>query len=110
MLTEQQKIDFVKAVAVWNRPSLEWADCVDENKGYDFAKLCEVENVAATRDTLADFLSGAARTAKRHEQQRTPAGVLHIFHEVQARKGARRGTAFVMDFVEARAAFFNVEV
>ena len=99
MLTQQQREDFSKALTFWN--------CGDENN--EIAVLVEPEDVVATRDALADFKSGAALTAKRYTIEKTPRGDLHKWEGVQARKGARRGDLFVMDFGDVRAAWFEGE-
>jgi hypothetical protein len=100
MLTPEQRLNFCKATALWN----------SNDFGNDLAQLCEPDDVAATRDTVADFMSGPAGHARRREECETPAGKLLVFRDCQTRKGARRGDLFLMDFGEARAAYFDGEV
>ena len=95
MLTEEQKLNFCKATAEWNGNDFE-EEC---------ARVCEPGDVAATRETVDDFIKvwGAPKIKK------TPAGDLLVWENIQIKKGLRRGDSFLMDFGAARAGYFTGE-
>lgn len=99
MLSTQQIEQFRLATAANNNGGYE------EDANIDDA-YCSGEQVAQTRDTVANF---AEMWGKPHEIENYSFGALLIWHDLQARKGARRGDLYVMDFGDARAAYFSGE-
>jgi len=87
MLTQEQRKNLCAAVRAWNH-------------GLDMPGASGPDEVIATNDTLADFISAWGEPS---EWFGTPEGILIVWQKVQARKGAPRGDLFVMDFGEARA-------
>jgi hypothetical protein len=95
MLTELQKLNFCKATAEWNGNDFE-EEC---------ARVCEPTDVAATQETVADFIKqwGTPNITK------TPAGDLMVWKNIQIKKRLRRGDSFLMDFGNVRAGYFTGE-
>ena len=96
MLTEQNRIDFTKATTFWN--------CGDAEN--DIAVIAEPDQVVETSETVDDF---KATRGEPKETSTTPFGVVLIWRNQQRAKGLRRGDLFVMDFGEARGAYFDGE-
>jgi hypothetical protein len=103
MLNQDQKTTFCKATAFIN-------SCGDVVKAeeFDFYGICDsVSNVAETRDTLEDFKAGSAKGGIPSNEE-TPFGKLHIWKGAQPEgAGSKRGDLYVMDFGDARAAYFH---
>lgn len=99
MLDEKQIIDFCNATSQYN--SHEFGD--------ETSWICEPDEVALTRDTLENFKDGLAH-GEPDEILETPVGELFIWFNRQSAKGCQRGDLFVMDFGDARAAYFTGEV
>lgn len=97
MLTGTQIHQFRLATAANNNGGYE------EDANIDDA-YCSEEQVAQTRDTVADFIEKWGQPA---DTQEYSFGTLLIWNDLQTRKGARRGDLYVMDFGEARAAYFS---
>ncbi len=94
MTTEK---DFCDATAQWN----------SNVYGKEIAWVCEPEDVVRTRAPVADFETtfGAPR-----EVVKTIVGDLHVWQNVQARYGARRGEVFVLACVDGCLSYFDGEV
>ena len=111
MLTQQQRDTFRLALASLNCYS------VEKVEDLDIDDMLTDEQVVETRDTIEDFFSANGRKLNRkgerpetpYEQNQTLLGIVFQWDNVQARKGARRGTLYVMDFGDARAAYFDGE-
>lgn len=99
MLTDKQITDFCKATAQYNSG--------DFNDEYGY--VCEPDEVAMTRDTVQGFKDGLGN-GEPDEILKTPAGELLIWFNLQSAKGCRRGDLFVIDYGDARAAYFDGEV
>ena len=98
MLTEEQENTFRAAAAFENS--------LGSSTDPDDAPFAS-SSVAATRETLSDFRTGAAAGSV-EEVEKTPFGDLHIFRRCQPHgKGTQRGDLFVMDFGDVRAAYFS---
>jgi hypothetical protein len=95
MLTTEQKETFRKAVDFLNGDKSGTLECplVDNN-----------DDVVTTSDTVDDFKKHAGLVEKE-----TAFGKLFVAENHQAGKGLRRGDLFVMDFGDARAAYFTGE-
>jgi hypothetical protein len=98
MLSLEQRLAFCMATAIWhfshdNEPS----------------RLVDLEDVVGTMDTIESFLHGAAKDIVSHEID-TPYGVLHCWQNVvkHSDRFGRRGTLFVVDFGNVRAAHFEL--
>lgn len=110
MLTQDQRDTFRKAAASWNC-------CGDADVDIDDMVTAD-EKVVETRDTVEDFFSKNGRRLKRDgsrpetpfELEQTAYGPIYVWSDVQSRPGKRRGTLLVMDFGDARAAYFDGEV
>tara|TARA_A100000172_G_scaffold29701_1_gene17660 strand:- start:1375 stop:1659 length:285 start_codon:yes stop_codon:yes gene_type:complete len=94
MLTDK---DFCDATSVWN--------C--DEFGDELSWVCQPDDVVRTADTVADFQ--AARSGAPDEYE-TPLGVLYVWENQQARKGARRGEVFVLDAGDYRLSYFSGQV
>ena len=111
MLNQKQRDTFRLALASLNSYSAERVEDLDINSVISDARVVE------TADTVEDFfkangrklLKNGSRPVVPREQNTTLLGVVYTWDGVQARKGARRGTLYVMDFGTARAAFFDGE-
>lgn len=109
MLTQEQRDTFRRAVS-------SYIACGRADIGIDDV-ISSDDGVAETRDTIEDFFSANGRRLARdgsrpavpRELNTTDYGDLYIWDDVQARKGARRGTVYVMDFGDCRAAYFDGE-
>ncbi len=109
LLTQEQRDIFRLALASLNAlgaADVSIDDCIDDGE------------LAETLDTVEDFFAANGRKLTRSgerpavpaELRKTPHGALVVWDGVQARKGARRGTLYVMDCGTARAAYFDGEV
>lgn len=111
MLTQNQRDTFRLALASLNCFTVEKVEDLDIND------MLTDEQVVETRDTVEDFFTANGRKLNRqgkrpevpYEQNTTLAGIVYQWDDVQARKGARRGTLYVMDFGDARTAYFTGE-
>lgn len=111
MLTQEQRDQFRLALASWNDYT---AKTVED---LDIDDMLSDEQVVETRDTIEDFFSAHGRKLNRkgerpevpYEQEATLLGTLYHWENVRSRKGARRGDLYVMDFGDARAAYFDGE-
>ena len=92
MLKDEKRERLCRATAFYNSNGEEY-DELD--------RLCEPDDVVATRDTVENFIEA---WGKPDEQLETPEGLLLVWENVQRRKGASRGNLFLMDFGEARGA------
>ena len=99
MLTKIERDTFRLALASSN------AYLVERVEELDVDEITTDEQVVETQETIDDFLAARGSST----QESTLVGTLHKWEGVQARKGARRGTLYVMDFGHARAAYFDGE-
>ena len=99
MLTEENKINFLKAFNQWNSGVFEF------NKK---TSPIDLTDVIETRDTVQNF-KNAVNSYKGVEIFKTPAGDLIILKDCQAAKGKKRGDVFLMSFGEFTAAFSYAE-
>lgn len=97
MLTNDQIEQFRLALAADNNGGYE------EDADLDDA-YCEADEVVQTRDTVDDFTK---QWGKPHDSEEYTGGTLMIWNKLQTRKGAQRGDLYVMDFGDARAAYFS---
>ena len=112
MLTQQQRDTFRLALASLNAYSVK---VVDE---LDIDDVITDEEVVETCDTVEDFFAANGRRLTKKgerpaipfEKNRTLVGDVYQWNDIRTRKGARRGSLFVMDFGDARAAFFDGEI
>lgn len=112
MLTQEQRDQFRLALAAWSNYS---AKTVEE---LDIDDMIKDEDIVETRDSVENFFDARGRRLDRKgerpavpaELNKTICGEVYIWENQQSRKGARRGTLFVMDFGEARASYFDGEV
>lgn len=110
MLTQEQRDTFRKAAASWNQCGSSEVDIDDV--------ISSDARVVETRDTLENFFDAKGRRLKRDgsrpdipfEQEETAFGTIFVWRDAQSRKGARRGMLIVMDFGDARAAYFDGEI
>ena len=80
--------------------------------------MIEDEQIVETRDTVENFFDARGwrndrngeRPAVPMELNKTICGDVFVWENQQSRKGARRGTLYVMDFCDARATYFDGEV
>lgn len=104
MINEKNKTIFCQATAYWNSGDIAEFDVVPQD---NLAAVCEdIDDVAETRDTVDGFIQNWGEP---HQRLVTPHGELLVWENLQAAKGCRRGDAFVMDFGDARAAYFTGE-
>jgi len=111
MLTQQQRDTFRLALASLNCYG------VKKVEDLDIDNMLTDEQVVETRDTVENFFSANGRKLNRngqrpevpYEQNQTLLGVVFQWENIQVRKGAQRGTMYVMDFGDARAAYFTGE-
>jgi hypothetical protein len=111
MLTQKNRDTFRLALASLNQFS------VEKIEDLDIDDMLTDDLVVETRDTLEDFFTAQGRRLDRKgerpavpfEQNDTLLGPVFKWDDVQTRKGARRGTLYVMDFGDARAAYFDGE-
>jgi hypothetical protein len=97
MLTQAQITYFRLATAANNNGGYE------EDADLDDA-CCRDDQVAQTRDTIADFVT---KCGQPHETDNYSFGNLLVWNGLQTRKGATRGNLYVMDFGEARGTYFS---
>lgn len=110
MLTQQQRDTFRLALASWNKSSA----TVEE---LDISDMIEDDQVVSTGESIDHFFSSRGRKLNRngerpetpYELNRTKVGDLYIWEDQQSRKGARRGTLFVMNFGDYSACYFDGE-
>lgn len=100
MLNQKQIEQFRMALAADNIGGYE------EDADLDDA-YCSEDEVVQTRDTVDDFTK---QWGQPHDSDKYTGGTLMIWNKLQVRKGARRGSLYVMDFGEARASYFDGEV
>ena len=111
MLTQKQRNTFRLALASLNCYS------VEKVEDLDIDDMLTDEQVVETRDIVEDFFSANGRKLNRkgerpevpYERNQTLLGIVFQWDNIQARKGAQRGTLYVMDFGDARAAYFDGE-
>ncbi|MDO8729439.1 MAG: hypothetical protein Q7K26_06220 [bacterium] len=111
MLTQDQRNTFRLALASFNAYSVKNVEELDINH------MLSDDQIVETRETIENFFEAKGRKLNRRserpevpfEQETTLLGIIFKWDDVQARKGARRGTLYVMDFGVARAAFFDGE-
>ncbi len=109
MLTQQQRDTFRLALASLN------CYTIKKVEDLDIDDMLTDDQVVETRETLDDFFSAHGRKLNRKgerpekplEQNQTLVGIVYRWDDVQPHKGARRGTLYVMDFGDARAAYFD---
>ena len=99
MLTEENKINFLKAFNQWNSGVFEF------NKK---TSPIDLNSIVETRDTIKNF-KDAALSYKGVEVFNTQAGDLIILKDYQLSKGKKRGEVFLMSFGEFTAAFSYAE-
>ena len=99
MLTEENKINFLKAFNQWNSGVFEF------NKK---TSPIDLNSIVETRDTIKNF-KDAALSYKGAEVFNTQAGDLIILKDYQLAKGKKRGEVFLMSFGEFTAAFSYAE-
>ena len=112
MLTQIQRNTFRLALASVNNYSTKTMDELDIDD------MLTDEQVVETAETIEHFFKAHGRRFNRRgerpeppfEKHTTLLGDIYKWDDVQARKGARRGTVYVMDFGDARACFFDGEV
>ena len=97
MLNDKEITDFLTATSVWNAPGCD----PDPDNG-----VCSEEDVVHSRDTVEDFETGLAGGAA-DEKIDTPFGILHIWENVQRKKGLTRGNLYVMQFGEFTGSYFS---
>lgn len=111
MLTQDQRDNFRLTLASWNNYG---ATSVAD---LDIDDMIEDYQIVETRDTLEDFFNAQGRRLLKNgerplapfERSETLLGHIYVWENVQARKGARRGTLYVKDFGDVRAAYFDGE-
>ena len=111
MLTQEQRDTFRLALASLN------CYTVEKVEDLDIDDMLSDEEVVETRDTIDDFFNAQGRKLNRkgerpevpYEQETTLLGTVYRWENVQARKGARRGNLYVMDFGDVRATYFDGE-
>ena len=112
MLTQEQRNAFRLALAAYNNYS---AKSVEE---LDIDDMLTDDQVVETQDTVENFFETRGRRLDRrtgerpavpYELNKTFLGDVFVWEDVQARKGARRGNLYVMDFGSCRAAYFTGE-
>ena len=111
MLTQKNRDDFRLALASLNQFA------VKKIEDLDMDEMIADESVVETMDTVENFFETNGRKLNRNgtrpsipfEQNDTLLGPVFKWDDVQSRKGARRGTLYVMDFGCARAVFFDGE-
>lgn len=112
MLTQDQRDTFRLALAAWSNTS------ATDRTDLDISDVCHRDgDVVETRDTIENFFEANGRRLSRqgqrpatpYEQESTILGDVFVWRDRQARKGCRRGTLWVMDFGDARAAYFDGE-
>lgn len=110
-MTQEQRDKFRLALSAWNNYS---AKTVEE---LDIDDMIEDDQIVETRDTIENFFDARGRRLTRSgerpavpmELNKTIVGDLYVWENQQSRKGARRGTLYVMDFGHARACYFDGE-
>lgn len=110
MLNQTQRDTFRLALSALNQN----AKTVEE---LDADDICSDEAVAETRETIEDFFNARGSRLTRFgtkpetplEKKQTIVGTLWVWTNQQSRIGARRGDLYVMDFGDARAAYFSGE-
>jgi hypothetical protein len=83
----------------------------------DIDDMLADDQVVATQDTVENFFDTRGRRLNRrgerpekpYELHTTICGNIYKWEGVQAAKGLRRGTLYVMDFGDARACYFDGE-
>lgn len=111
MLTQDQRDNFRLALASYNNYS---ATSITD---LDIDDMIDDHQIVETRDTIEDFfgaqgrrlLKNGERPAVPFERNETLLGEIYVWEDVQSRKGARRGTLYVKDFGDVRAAYFDGE-
>ncbi len=111
MLTQEQRDQFRLALSSWNNYS---AKTVEE---LDIDDMIGDDQIVETRETVEDFFNAGGRKLNRqgqrpetpYELNKTIVGDLYVWEDQQSRKGARRGTLYVMDLGDARACYFDGE-
>jgi len=98
-LTSDQIEKFRLATAAHNASGYEEDATIDDS-------LCSEDDVTATTETLADFIKSRGTPAN---IEKYSFATLYIWENQQARKGARRGDLYVVDFGDRRAAYFSGE-
>ena len=98
MLNQTQNLQFCNSTSEWN--------CGDY--GDEISWVCEPEDVVATQETVKDFEHGLANRCA-DEIVKTKDGDLHVWNNIQRKKGCRRGDLFVLDLGNARASYFSGE-
>tara|TARA_R110000751_G_scaffold306882_2_gene426479 strand:+ start:100 stop:414 length:315 start_codon:yes stop_codon:yes gene_type:complete len=93
------EVTLCSATAVWNTNDI-------AAFGNEQDWVCEPDDVVESRATVEDFQKGIAK-GKVAECVDTPAGVLHVWTEIQTRKGCRRGDLFVLQNGEKSFSYFN---
>lgn len=112
MLTQEQRNTFRLALSALNNYS------VTDVTELDIDDMLSDAQVVETLDTVDDFFNNNGRRLDRRgdrpavpfELNETIAGTVYKWENVQAEKGKRRGTCYVMDFGTARAAYFDGEI
>lgn len=111
MLTQKQRDTFRLALASLN------CYTVKNVEDLDIDDMLTDEQVIETRDTVENFFEARGwrndrngnRPAVALELNKTLLGDVYKWDDQQSRKGARRGTLYVMDFGDARASYFDGE-
>jgi len=113
MLTQTQRDNFRLALASYNSGGS--VKNVDE---LDMDDMLSDNQIVETRETIDDFFASRGRRMTRFgtlpskpmEANETLLGMIYVWENQQSRKGARRGTLYVMDMGAARACLFTGEV
>jgi len=109
MLTQDQRDTFRKALASYNH--LGAADV-------EIDDMIEDSQIVETAETVDDFFAASGRRLDRNgnrpaiprELNKTAFGDVYVWENQQrGGKGARRGTLYVMDLGDVRAAYFDGE-
>ena len=99
---EVDEVSLAQATGVWN---------TNNEEGFANEKdwICEPDEAIESSATVEDFQKGIA-AGKKVNMVETPAGTLHVWQGVQARKGKRRGTLFVLPSEDKTFSYFDGEV
>ena len=112
MLTQEQRDTFRLALASLNQYT------ITDPAQLDIDDMLTDEQVVETAETIEDFYAASGRRLNRkgerpevpYELNKTLKGdVFKWDNQQRGGKGARRGALYVMDFGNARAAFFDGE-
>lgn len=111
MLNQEERDTFRLALSAYNNYGVESTENLDIDDMIADAQIVE------TAETIDAFFKAHGRKLNRDgsqpetpkELERTIAGDFFKWENVQSKKGARRGTLYVMEFENACACFFDGE-